>query len=180
MPTIICPHCSAQLFAEERHDGAVLNCPDCRGQFQFNNTPPKQTEPPFVRAVPSDQPELKFCVECGARIRKQAVICPKCGVPQPGVRQPRYAHSDWPTADSNKLAAGLCGVLVGALGVHKFILGYTTEGVIMLLVSILGAFAFFLGPAAMGIIGLIEGITYLTMSNEDFHETYIVDRRGWF
>jgi TM2 domain-containing membrane protein YozV len=38
---------------------------------------------------------------------------------------------------NQKMAAGICAILLGALGVHKFILGYTTEGVIMLLVSLL-------------------------------------------
>src|SRR5215471_16164759 len=34
---------------------------------------------------------------------------------------------------SNKIAAGVCGILLGAFGVHKFILGYTRAGLIMLL-----------------------------------------------
>src|SRR4051794_30615584 len=37
---------------------------------------------------------------------------------------------------SNKIPAGICGIILGGLGVHKFILGYTGTGVIMLLVSI--------------------------------------------
>ncbi|WNZ44340.1 TM2 domain-containing protein [Leptolyngbya boryana CZ1] len=39
---------------------------------------------------------------------------------------------------SKKIAAGICGILLGGFGVHKFVLGYSTEGVIMLLVGILG------------------------------------------
>lgn len=38
---------------------------------------------------------------------------------------------------SKKTTAGICGILIGALGIHKFILGYNTEGIIMLLVSLL-------------------------------------------
>ncbi|MFO0927262.1 MAG: NINE protein [Gemmataceae bacterium] len=53
-----------------------------------------------------------------------------------------------------KVAAGICGILIGALGIHKFILGMTTPGLIMLLVSILTCG---LGALPMGIIGLIEG-----------------------
>ena len=30
----------------------------------------------------------------------------------------------------NKIAAGICGLLLGALGVHKFILGYSKEGLL--------------------------------------------------
>lgn len=78
---------------------------------------------------------------------------------------------------SNKIAAGVCGILLGSLGVHKFILGYTGAGLIMLLVTMLTC-----GVAAfpMHIIGLIEGIIYLTKSDEDFVRTYVEGRREWF
>jgi TM2 domain-containing membrane protein YozV len=76
-----------------------------------------------------------------------------------------------------KVAAGVCGILIGALGVHKFILGLTTPGVIMLLVTVLTCG---IGGVAMGIIGLIEGIIYLTKSDEDFYQTYAVEKKGWF
>lgn len=86
------------------------------------------------------------------------------------------SSSTVPGADK-KIAAGICGILLGALGVHKFILGYTKEGVIMLLVSILsvGILAW-----VVGIVGLIEGILYLTKSDEDFASTYVTQRKGWF
>ena len=76
-----------------------------------------------------------------------------------------------------KVAAGICGILLGALGIHKFILGYTAQGVIMLLVSVLS-----LGLLAWvtGIIGLIEGIIYLTKTDEQFSSTYIQGRKPWF
>ena len=47
---------------------------------------------------------------------------------------------------------------------HKFVLGYIKEGVIM----------------AMYVIGLIEGIIYLTKSDYDFVMTYGVRHKGWF
>jgi TM2 domain-containing membrane protein YozV len=82
-----------------------------------------------------------------------------------------------PPGAEKKIAAGICGILLGALGIHKFILGYTTQGIIMLLVTVLT-----LGMAGfiMGIIGLIEGILYLTKSDEDFSRTYIQNKKGWF
>jgi len=76
-----------------------------------------------------------------------------------------------------KIAAGICGILLGALGVHKFILGYTTEGVIMLLVSLLSCG---IASPVMGIIGLVEGIIYLTKSDEEFVTAYVVNKKGWF
>lgn len=80
-------------------------------------------------------------------------------------------------ANGKKIAAGICGILLGALGVHKFVLGYTTEGLIMLLVSLLSC-----GIAApiMGIIGLIEGIMYLTKTDDEFLKTYLTGKKGWF
>ena len=32
----------------------------------------------------AEQPETKFCQECGVKINKRAEICPECGVRQPG------------------------------------------------------------------------------------------------
>ncbi|MFW9260357.1 hypothetical protein A4S05_26700 [Nostoc sp. KVJ20] len=79
--------------------------------------------------------------------------------------------------NSKKVAAGICAILLGALGIHKFILGYKTEGLIMLLVTLL---TFGLGGAIMGIIGLVEGIIYLTKTDEQFLNAYIVEKKGWF
>ena len=75
------------------------------------------------------------------------------------------------------MTAGVLGILLGGLGVHKFYLGYTVPGLIMLLVSILtlGMLAF-----APAIIGLIEGIMYLTMSDTDFYRTYVAGKKEWF
>ena len=79
--------------------------------------------------------------------------------------------------NSNRVAAGICGILLGSLGIHKFILGMTKEGVIMLLVSLLTCG---IGAGVMGIIGLIEGIIYLCASEEQFYQTYTIGKKGWF
>lgn len=76
-----------------------------------------------------------------------------------------------------KIPAGVCAILLGSLGVHKFILGYTTEGVILLLVTVLTCG---LGGMATSLIGLIEGIVYLTKSDEEFVATYVENKRAWF
>ena len=77
----------------------------------------------------------------------------------------------------NKVAAGILGILLGGLGIHKFYLGYTSTGVIMLLVSLL---TLGIGAMVMGVIGLVEGIIYLTKSDYDFYETYEVNQKKWF
>jgi len=78
---------------------------------------------------------------------------------------------------SKKVAAGVCGILIGGLGIHKFILGYTNAGLIMLLVSILTCG---IGWIPMTIIGLVEGIMYLTKSDADFEAQYGNNQRPWF
>jgi TM2 domain-containing membrane protein YozV len=78
---------------------------------------------------------------------------------------------------SNKIAAGICGILLGSLGVHKFILGYTGAGLIMLLVTLLTCF---IASPIMHLIGLIEGIIYLTKPDAEFVRNYVENRREWF
>jgi TM2 domain-containing membrane protein YozV len=78
---------------------------------------------------------------------------------------------------SNKIAAGICAILLGGLGVHKFILGYTGAGLLMLLITVLTCG--FVWPI-MHIIGLIEGIIYLSKTDDDFVRTYVDGRREWF
>ena len=95
---------------------------------------------------------------------------------------------DWQARGANKkIAAGICGVVLGGLGIHKFILGYTQEGIILLSVYII---AMIIAMVTCGIgtplvivpsvIGIIEGIMYLTKSDEEFVRTYIEGRKGWF
>ena len=72
-----------------------------------------------------------------------------------------------------KLIAGLLGIFLGGLGIHKFYLGYTKEGIIQIVVTAV--------TCGFGsILGLIEGILYLTKSDDEFVATYVVGRKGWF
>ncbi|BAU13321.1 TM2 domain-containing protein [Leptolyngbya sp. NIES-3755] len=80
-----------------------------------------------------------------------------------------------------KIAAGICAILLGYLGIHKFILGYTTEEIIALVVSLVGGVVT-CGIAAlvMMIIGIVEGVIYLTKTDEEFVNTYIKAKKAWF
>jgi len=87
-------------------------------------------------------------------------------------------REDWnnpqPIPQENKrILAGVLAIVLGGLGVHKFILGYTQEGIIQL---ILGVVTCGIG----GVIGLVEGIIYLTKTDEEFYQTYQVGKKGWF
>jgi len=78
--------------------------------------------------------------------------------------------------ESKKVLAGILAILLGGLGVHKFVLGMTTPGIILVVVFIvcLVASPFTCGISLVvpGIIGLIEGIIYLTKSDEEFIRLY--------
>lgn len=80
-------------------------------------------------------------------------------------------------SENKRIIAGILGIVLGALGIHKFILGYQKEGIIMLVVSLI-SIGYLAGLVAL--IGLVEGIIYLTKSDEDFYQTYQVGKRPWF
>lgn len=76
------------------------------------------------------------------------------------------------TGDNKKVLAGILGILLGWLGVHKFILGYTKEGIIHIVLSFICGIGW--------ILGVIEGIIYLTKSDAEFYNTYQAGRKPWF
>jgi TM2 domain-containing membrane protein YozV len=87
------------------------------------------------------------------------------------------AENDFTEVSNKKLAAGLLGIFLGAFGLHKFVLGYTTSGVIMLVVTVLTCG---FGGFVMGVIGMIEGIIYLTKTPQEFQVMYLDNRKPWF
>jgi len=96
----------------------------------------------------------KFCSNCGSELNDIQDICLKCGV---RVVRENPANTD-PNAKS-KLAAGLLGIFLGAIGVHNFYLGYTGKAMGQLLLSVLSCGVL---SVISGIWGLIEGIMILT------------------
>jgi len=102
--------------------------------------------------------DTKYCYKCGGEIDKEAEICVKCGV-----RQPSFVTNKAQKKDKDKFVAGLLGIFLGGLGIHKFYLGKPVDGIL----SILFCWTFI--PA---IIGFIEGIIYMCMSDEKFDKKY--------
>lgn len=95
-----------------------------------------------------------FCSSCGAIIKKEAEICPKCGVRQKSAA----LNSPSNMAIKSKTTAAILAILLGGFGIHKFYLGKTAAGVLYLL---------FFWTFIPAIVALIEGIIYLTMSGSD-------------
>jgi TM2 domain. len=125
----------------------------------------------------------RYCTKCGATNDDIAQFCSNCQAPLTPVAGGGYqpmqsvnagAMTDWKALGADKkLTAGICAILLGWLGVHKFILGYTNEGIIQLVLGILTC-------GLTNIIGIVEGIIYLTKSDEEFVRTYIQGKKGWF
>lgn len=83
------------------------------------------------------------------------------------------------TSQKSKVVAGLLAICLGALGIHKFYLGYKNEGIAMLLGTLLGSLLI-IGPLVMNLISFIEGIIYLTKTDSDFEAQYVLGHKGWF
>lgn len=87
--------------------------------------------------------------------------------------------------DKSPIVAGLLALFLGGLGVHKFYLGYNTQGVILLVglfVSWILSFVVIglFGVMAIAVVCLIEAIIYITKSPDDFYQTYVVNKKPWF
>ncbi len=89
------------------------------------------------------------------------------------------------TGENKKILAGVLGIIFGGFGIHKFVLGYNKEGGILLGATLLGILLSCLAIGVFfvwipGVIGFIEGIVYLTKSDEDFYNTYQAGKKAWF
>ncbi len=128
-------------------------------------------------------PQTVYCGSCGGAMRVApahahvAVACPHCsaqvepkrqagGAPPPlppmqapGAAPPMQPYAQM-TADGyswrNRWVAGALGILLGTFGVHRFYLGHTKMGVIMVVLSVV-TFPFCFGGIT-SIWGFIEGI----------------------
>jgi TM2 domain-containing membrane protein YozV len=93
---------------------------------------------------------MVFCRGCGKEIHSTARACPACGAPQRA------------GTGKNKVVAGVLAILLGSFGIHRFYLGQWWG-----LLYILFCWTFI-----PGLIGLIEGIFFLVMSDEDWDARY--------
>ena len=100
------------------------------------------------------------------------------GVPPP-LSPPVYGYGTRLPGADKKIVCGIIALIphTGIWGIHKFIQGNTGAGVARILITVLTCGV---GGAIMWIISLIEGIIYLTMSDEEFVRTYILNKKGWF
>ncbi|OMP32033.1 TM2 domain-containing protein [Mangrovimonas sp. DI 80] len=85
------------------------------------------------------------------------------------------------TGTNKKVLAGVTAILLGGFGIHKFVLGYNKEGLILLIATIvLSVLSFgFLG-FLVWVFTVIEGIIYLTKTDGEFYKTYQLGKKPWF
>lgn len=117
----------------------------------------KEVAPQAVICVSCGVPPrngVNFCFNCGGQTNAVAEFCTKCGV---ALGRPATAAAVAPPGAKSKLAAGLLGIFLGGLGVHRFYLGYTGIGIIQIVVTLV--------TCGIGSLwGLIEGILILAGS----------------
>jgi len=85
------------------------------------------------------------------------------------------------SVESKRIISAVVAIFVGAFGVHKFVMGDTRQGFVR--VGILAAAMIFtlgFGAIPLMIIGIIEGVTYVTMSDADFIRVYQEGHKAWF
>jgi len=112
------------------------------------------------------------------------------GNQQQGYQQQGYAYQQppvmptrqgWGSVKKDKWVAALLAWLLGALGIHKFYLGYKNEGLIMLAGSIIGAICTFgLATLVFAIIAVVEAVKYVILTQEDFERIYVYGNKPWF
>ena len=126
----------------------------------------------------------KFCPNCGTPVTSEINYCPNCGIrvdslfdeerrqeytrqgpamdSQQAAGQANYyemngVDPNWPV--KSKIAAGVLGIVLGGLGIHKFYMGKIGLGIVYIL---------FCWTGIPSIIGLVEGIIYLCTDDLTF------------
>ena len=68
-----------------------------------------------------------FCKSCGAVIKKEAEICPKCGVRQLPIGATANA------SPKSRTVAFILAFILGYIGIHRFYIGKIVSGIFMIL-----------------------------------------------
>lgn len=125
----------------------------------YNQTNSSYEQPCTDDSYQNQTTAQRYCQRCGTLLNSDTIYCPNCGF----CDRDRF-HQNQP---KSKVAAGLLGIFLGALGVHNFYLGYNSKAIAQLLLTVLGIpfcclFVGFFMITAASVWGFIEGIFILT------------------
>lgn len=114
-------------------------------------------------------PNEQYCSSCGDIVARAAERCPHCGVPKQGTAPaPDDEYGTASTADveyeTDRSTAAILALAVGGLGVHKFYIGKTGQGMLYL--------CFFWTLIPM-LVAFVEGVIYLSESDEEFQRKHV-------
>jgi TM2 domain-containing membrane protein YozV/RNA polymerase subunit RPABC4/transcription elongation factor Spt4 len=136
---------------------SAIQCPKCGAQ---QPTLPALSSPVIASAVTNPlQGSQVYCRGCALVIHESAISCPKCGAQQKNSFPNSLSRSD----RKSRIAAVMLAFFLGAIGGHKFYLGQIGLGFLYLI---------FCWTFIPGIVAFIEGIYFLTMSDEAFERKY--------
>lgn len=131
--------------------------------FCTNCGNPFSTEQTLMGNLSGMQVQQKKCVNCHKSINVTFTTCPFCGVVQPTGGASTIPGAPVQSGTKNKTTAGLLGIFLGSFGVHKFYLGQTGLGILYLV---------FCWTGISGVVGIIDGIVFLNMSDQEFLQKY--------
>jgi TM2 domain-containing membrane protein YozV len=137
-----CSNCAAIIKRQAE------TCVKCGVQVSSTSkTPEKEATKPGLDEM--------YCSSCGSIIKRQAEICVKCGV---RVSEHAPVGTVIAFSDKSRLTAGILGILLGSIGVHRFYLGNIGIGILQIIVSLI---TFGIGS----LWGFIEGIIIVAGGN---------------
>jgi TM2 domain-containing membrane protein YozV len=141
---------------------------------QTPQSAPGQPAPP----QPGQQPAPPVPFAQGAQENSQNYAPPV----NPGTNYQYVPEPVWQgigSAKKEKWVAAVLAFTLGCFGIHKFYLGYKSEGIAMILITVIGSLCLGLGAFVMYIFALIEAVRYVTLTQEDFEQAYVINRKGW-
>jgi TM2 domain-containing membrane protein YozV len=71
-----------------------------------------------------------------------------------------------------RMIVGIVAIVIGSLGIHKFMMGKTNAGIIQIVASL----CFGIGS----LIALIEGIIYLLDNDDRWYNERVIGPKAWF
>lgn len=80
----------------------------------------------------------------------------------------------------SKIVAGILALFLGGFGIHKFYLGCTTAGIIMLVLFLLGFILLGIPSFIIAVISFIESLIYFFKSDDNFEDIYVNNKKCWF